>query len=128
MRRLLAACATVVTVSALLAHAASQATPEPNPAAGKQLFEKRCAGCHSLTQNREGPPLAAVYGRTSGTTAGFTYSPALQQARIAWNDVTLDKWLTDPDTFIPGNNMGFSVAKPQERKDLIAFLKQTAGR
>ena len=29
---------------------------------------------------------------------------------------TLEQWLTDPDTLVPGNNMDFHVAKPQERQ------------
>jgi cytochrome c len=49
----------------------------------------------------------------------------LKNAHIVWNDMTLEQWLTDPDTLVPGNNMGFHVAKPQERRDLISFLKQS---
>jgi cytochrome c2 len=36
--------------------------------------------------------------------------------------------LADPDAFIPGNNMEFHVAKPQERSDLIRFLKDGVSR
>ena len=77
-----------------------------------------------MEQNREGPRLQGVYGRTSGTVPGFGYSAALQQAHIVWNDTSLERWLADPDTLVPGNNMEFHVAKPQERRDLIALLKQ----
>ena len=94
-----------------------------DPAIGQQVFEKRCTGCHSLTQDREGPHLGGVYGRPSASIHGFDYSPALTQAHIVWNDATLDYWLTDPDVAFPGNNMDFRVARPQERKDLIAFFK-----
>ena len=38
------------------------------------------------------------------------------------------KWLTDPDAFIPGNDMDFLVSEPQERQDLISFLRQSSGR
>ena len=65
-----------------------------------------------------------VYGRTSGVVPGFGYSAALKQAHIVWNDTSLEHWLADPDTLVPGNNMEFRVAKPQERRDLIALLKQ----
>jgi cytochrome c len=60
--------------------------------------------------------------------AGFTYSPALVHARIVWNESTLEQWLTDPDVLVPGNNMDFHVAKPQERRDLIMYLKQASGK
>ena len=103
--------------------AATQPTREGDPAVGRQVFEKRCTGCHSLTQDREGPHLGGVYGRPSASIHGFDYSPALANARIVWNESTLDHWLTDPDAAFPGNNMDFRVARPQERKDLIAFFK-----
>jgi len=100
---------------------------EGDPARGKALFEKRCTGCHALTQNHEGPQLQWVYGRTSGTATGFAYSPALKGARIVWDEKSLEKWLTDPDAYIAGNDMDFLVSKPQERQDLISYLKQTSG-
>jgi cytochrome c len=91
---------------------------------GKTLFEHRCTGCHSLDQNREGPHLRGVFGRISGTVPGFGYSPAIKQAHITWNEASLERWLADPDTLVSGNNMEFHVAKPQERSDLIQFLKE----
>jgi len=91
---------------------------------GKEVFARRCTGCHALTQDREGPRLKGVYGRRSGTVAGFAYSPALKQAGIVWEDASLERWLTDPDALVAGNNMDFRVAKAQERKDLIAYLRQ----
>ena len=105
----------------------SQAAGEGDPARGKDLFERRCTGCHSLTANHEGPKLQGVYGRTSGTAEGFVYSDALKKAHIVWNDTTLNQWLTDTDAFVPGNNMDFHVAKADERRDLIQFLKQNSG-
>ncbi|WP_263367290.1 heme-binding domain-containing protein [Edaphobacter bradus] len=113
--------------SSPLATDPSQPLPtEGSAVQGKLVFEKRCTGCHSLAQNREGPNLSGVFGRTSGQAPGFTYSPALQNAHIVWNELTLDRWLTDPDAYLPGNNMDFHVAKPQERRDLIRFLKESA--
>jgi cytochrome c len=99
-----------------------------DPMRGKALFEKRCTGCHALTQNHEGPQLQGVYGRTSGTVPSFAYSSALKRAHIVWDDNTLEKWLTDPDAFISGNDMDFLVSKPQERQDLISYLKQSSGK
>lgn len=105
---------------------AESSAVEGNAARGKNLFERRCTGCHALDQNREGPHLRGVYGRVSGSVADFAYSSALKQAHITWNETSLEKWLTDPDVLVPGNNMEFHVAKAQERSDLIRFLKSTA--
>lgn len=104
----------------------SQTTTEGDPTRGAALFEKRCTGCHSLTTNREGPGLQGVYGRATGSAPSFPYSDALKAAHITWNDQTLEKWLTDPDAFLPGNNMDFHVPRSQERKDIIAYFKQSA--
>lgn len=76
-----------------------------------------------MEQDREGPRLHGVFGRTSGTISGFDYSPALKNAHIVWNEKTLESWLADPDSLVPGNNMEFHVAKPQERLDIIRYLQ-----
>lgn len=91
---------------------------------GKALFERRCSGCHALTANREGPMLKGVYGRVSGTAQGFAYSTTLKNAHVVWDEKALDQWLTDPDTFLPGNDMDFLVAGQQDRRDLISYLRQ----
>jgi cytochrome c len=95
---------------------------------GKALFEKRCVGCHALTANHEGPRLQGVFGRAAGSIADYAYSPSLKKANITWDETTLDKWLTDPDAFVPGNNMDFLVSKTQEREDLIAFLRKSSSK
>jgi cytochrome c len=99
-----------------------------DPSRGEALFEKRCVGCHALTQNREGPRLQGVYRRAAGSVADFAYSPALMKVHVVWDESSLDKWLADPDAFIPGNEMDFQVSKPQERRDLIAFLRQISSK
>jgi cytochrome c len=91
---------------------------------GKAVFEKRCTGCHAMEADREGPRLTGVYGRKAGRVAGFTYSTGLKNLGVTWNDATLEKWLSDPDMVVKDNNMGFSVPKADERRDLIAYLKQ----
>jgi cytochrome c len=99
-----------------------------DPEHGKALFEKRCTGCHALTQNKEGPRLQSVFGRTSGSISDFAYSKALRSANIVWDGASLDKWLTDPDAFVAGNEMDFAVSNSQERRDIISYLRQNSGR
>lgn len=108
--------------------APGRAAVEGNPLRGRVLFEKRCSGCHSLTQNREGPSLQGVYGRISGKAPEFAYSAALKKAHITWNEASLEPWLADPDALIPGNEMDFLVTSSQDRTDLISFLKQASGK
>lgn len=106
----------------------NQATGEGDAVRGKMLFERRCSGCHSLTRNREGPELQDVYGRISGSVPDYAYSAKLKTARMVWDETSLERWLADPDAFLPGNNMDFLVAQPQERRDIIRYLRQASGK
>ena len=95
---------------------------------GKALFEKRCGGCHALDRDKEGPRLGGVYGRTSGSIDAFQYSEALKKAKIVWKEDTLDRWLTDTEKLVPDNDMTFHVEEADERREIIAYLKQTSGK
>jgi cytochrome c len=102
---------------------------DPNLAAhGRDLFERRCGGCHSLDNDKEGPRLRGVYGRKAGTVPSFKYSDALKKANLTWDEVSLDKWLTGPDQFISDVDMDFHLQKPEERTAVIAYLKQLSGK
>ncbi len=104
-------------------------TVQPSRAAGqggqdgKSLFEKRCTGCHALDVDHEGPRLRRVFGRPSGMVKTFKYSEALQRAKVTWDEAELDKWLTDTESIVPDNDMGFRVPKREERAAIIAYLK-----
>src|SRR6266446_3867859 len=58
----------------------------------------RCAGCHSTQagQNKIGPSLAGVVGRSSGSVPGYDYSDAMKNAHLTWDQQTLDKFLQSP--------------------------------
>lgn len=95
---------------------------------GKELWEARCTGCHSLDANRVGPLHRGVFGRKAGTAPGFSYSPALKRFGQPWDEATLDTWLRGPAQFVPGSRMGFSVGDAGDRADIIAFLKSVSAR
>jgi len=90
---------------------------------GKDIFEKRCTGCHALDNERAGPRMRGVFGRKAGAVPGFPYSDALKDSGISWNAATLDKWLSDSDQLVPGNDMAFRVPSAQERAAIIEFLR-----
>jgi cytochrome c len=93
---------------------------------GEALYQESCKVCHSIDRNGIGPKHRGVFGRVAGSVADYSYSPALKNAHIIWNEETLDKWLEDSQAFLPENKMFFPVDDAQERRDLIAFLKQKA--
>lgn len=94
-------------------------------ARGAKVYQD-CMLCHSLDRNEIGPRHRGVFGRKAGSLADYDYSPALTASNIVWNEATLDRWLTDPQAFVPGTKMSFSVDDAQDRADVIAFLKQQA--
>jgi cytochrome c len=95
---------------------------------GGELYESRCMGCHSLDANRVGPAHRGVYGRKAGSVPGFAYSTAVKNSTVVWEEKTLDSWLTDPQKTIPGQRMNFRIALPEDRADIIAYLRQQSGR
>jgi cytochrome c len=90
--------------------------------AGAELYQARCAGCHSIDQHRIGPRHRGLVGRRAGTEQGFDYSPALRAAGFVWTPQQLDRWLQNPGALVPGTYMGFRLASAQERQVIIAYL------
>jgi cytochrome c len=116
---------TVFLASSLLSTSGQAQTARKN---GKELFEKRCGGCHALDRDKEGPRLGGVYGRAAASVGSFEYSASLQKSNLTWTDETLDKWLTDPEKLVPNNDMAFHVESSDERQGIISFLRQTSGK
>ncbi len=91
-------------------------------------FNDHCRECHSFVKddNRLGPSLYGVVGRKAGTEPGFAYSESVKGSGVTWTAANLDKWITNPDAFIPGNDMSPpfpGVDDPAIRKKIIAFLE-----
>ena len=118
----------VLTAFVLLVVGSSVFAAGQSPGNGKELFEKRCGGCHALDRDKEGPRLRGVYGRVAGSVDSFQYSDALKKSKITWSDGTLDEWLTDTEKLVPGNDMTFHVEHAAERAEIIAYLKQMSER
>ena len=96
-----------------------------DPGAGKSQFNKICANCHTNRPDKNyiGPTLFGLIGRKSGSAPGFSYSDAMKNAGVTWDEATLSKYLADPKAFIPGNKMPYAgVKKSNEREDIISYL------
>ncbi len=95
---------------------------------GREAFEKRCTGCHTLDRIKVGPPLRGVYGRNAGKDPQFAYSDALKNTSVIWDESTLDRWLTDTESIIPDNDMAFRLNDPVDRANIVAYLRQLSGK
>ena len=90
-------------------------------ARGKKLWDQKCGTCHA--RSAMGPPYRKIYGQGAGRVPGFVYTEALEGSNVTWTEETLDKWIENPDKFIPGNRMGIKTRNAAERADIIAYLK-----
>ncbi len=99
-------------------------------ARGKRVW-RQCSSCHTLAADADhlvGPNLYGLFGRQVGSSEGFNYSSAVQEADFLWTPEKLNEWLTSPRNFLPGNRMSFAgVRKPQDRDNVIAYLMIESG-
>jgi cytochrome c len=122
------------TRARLLALAAALVTPavfaagKPDADNGKTIFAQRCGICHAV--NKEpgapamGPTMVGVVGRTAGGLPDFAmYSAAMKAYGVKWNAKTLDQFLANPFTTVPGTTMSMILPDAQERADVIAYLE-----
>ena len=97
---------------------------------GRRAFA-RCRSCHTITPNGphlSGPNLYGVFDRKAGAIDAYSYSHALRNAGFNWDAEHLNNWLENPRKFLPGNKMTFAgLSKPEDRRDVIAFLKVETG-
>ena len=124
-RNTLAAVMLAAAISAALTGTAWAGGLTGDAARGETLYEA-CQDCHSLDKNDVGPRHRGVFGRKAASLPDYDYSDALKSANIVWNEETLDKWLTDPQAVAPGAKMFFHLDNPQDRADVIAYLKERA--
>lgn len=115
--------ATSAPVASTDARVVTGATKPGDPVAGGKLYAA-CMGCHSLDDNDVGPLHRGVVGRPAGSVHGYAYSAALKGSGIVWTAAMLDRWLANPQKLVPGSKMYFSVAKAQDRADIVAYLAQ----
>jgi cytochrome c len=118
----------IATFAAFALFVAGSILAGQQPPSGKDLFAKRCGGCHALDRDKEGPRLGGVYGRAAASLDSFAYSDALKKSKIVWNQETLERWLAGPDDLVPGNDMTFHVESAEEREAIVTYLKQRSPR
>jgi cytochrome c len=98
-----------------------------DPAAGEKVAVK-CKACHDFTKggpNKVGPNLWGVVGGPSAHKEDFAgYSDEIKNLKITWDLANLDKYLTNPKKFAPGNKMAFpGLPKAQDRANLLRWLR-----
>lgn len=113
----------------VIAALAGPALAEGDAAEGEKVFRK-CKACHSVEegQNKVGPSLFNIIGRTPGTVEGFRYSKGMEafgEEGNVWDDATLSEYLEKPRDVVEKTKMAFAgLRKEDDRENVIAYLKQ----
>ncbi len=93
---------------------------------GEKQFNK-CRACHTISPEKmdlTGPHLYGLFGRKSGTVAGYTFSDAMKAHDTVWDFDTLDTYISAPQATVKGTKMPYQGLKDDtQRHDLIAYLK-----
>ncbi|MBP8255875.1 MAG: PQQ-dependent sugar dehydrogenase [Opitutaceae bacterium] len=97
-----------------------------DPGFGQSVFRRDCALCHyagpGSSGGGQGPSLVGVLGATAGMRSDFSYTKAMRESGIVWNEANLDRFLANPTSVVPGTTMVVNVPQPNSRRDLIAYL------
>lgn len=95
-----------------------------DPVRGEQVYA-RCLACHALASDRVGPRHCGLLGRRAGAVPGFSYSGAMRNSKLTWDERTLDRFLANPLKVVPGTSMTYAgVSEPADRRDVIAYLRR----
>ena len=119
----------LVAAVSLAATAPAQTLPAGDAARGQAYFQVACAICHSPTLGsnntviiKQGPSLVGVVGRPAGSSSHFNYSKAMTDSGLTWDAATLNKFLVNPMTVLPGTTMPMPIPDDANRADVIAYL------
>lgn len=112
----------------LMVVASAAVADQADLVAAESQFKKSCGTCHVAVADagpRQGPNLFGVVGRKAGEVADFKYSEAFAKGSggIVWDESTLDRWLADPQSVIPGALMLYKQTDPAKRGLVIDYLK-----
>jgi cytochrome c len=114
--------ALAVVAASLVANAAFAGGDVTN---GKAIFGRTCENCHStqIGVNKIGPSLWGILDRRAGSVPDFNYSDALKASNQAWDQRTLDVYLSNPRGTLHGVKMYFKgLPAAEQRADVISYL------
>lgn len=95
-----------------------------------EALSKACLACHGFDKggvNKVGPNLWSIVDNKKAHRPDFAYSDEMKKQSAAgdkWSYQALNHFIWKPSSVVPGTKMTFpGLKKPQDRADLIAFLR-----
>ncbi|RYC30570.1 cytochrome c family protein [Lichenibacterium minor] len=114
---------------ALLSVGAARAQDAPaagDAALGEKVFVK-CKACHQIGEGAHtavGPQLNGLIGRHSASIPDYSYSEAMKNSNIVWDEATFKEYIKDPKAKVPGTKMAFAgLSKQSDIDNVTAYLK-----
>ena len=90
---------------------------------GKRRFNAVLPVIQLPTREKPVPASGGVVGRPAGSVEAFRYSAAMKSSGLVWDEATLDRFLAAPRNVVAKTTMTVSVTKPEDRQNIIAYLK-----
>jgi len=122
-RGLLAATAMLAASTAV----GDSAADYPDQPWGYDTPAAQCVVCHSLEKGgpfRVAPNLWQIVGAEKARDRDwYAYSPSLIEMGGTWTEEDLDRFLADASAFAPGSTKSIRVNDPEQRRQIIDFLK-----
>lgn len=95
---------------------------------GNTLFDTDCTVCHSVQKGvvgMMGPNLFGVVGRAAGSLEGFSYSKAMKDRAKPWDSDSIQAFITQPQSYVPGTYMPFmGMDSAEGRAEVACYLSQ----
>lgn len=99
-----------------------------------EALSKACLACHTFDQggaNKIGPNLYGIVNNHKAHAAGFAYSDTIKgmaEKGETWTYQNLNHFLWKPAAYAKGTKMAYpGLKKPQDRADVIGYLRTLAG-
>ncbi len=116
-----------LSAAAALALVSSTAFAAGDADAGAKVFNK-CAACHKIgpgAKNTVGPELNGLNGRKAGAAEGYSYSDAVKNSGVTWDEAKFKEWVAGPAKMIPGTKMTFpGLPSDADRDNVWAYVSQ----
>jgi cytochrome c len=101
---------------------------------GQKVFKRHCFTCHfadTTKGKKQGPHLVGIVDRAAASIEGFAYSKgmkAMGDEGLVWTEEIMFEYLEKPRNYVKGTKMNFAgLRKPQDRADVVAYLKNAGG-
>ena len=120
------------TAALMVLTAGVASAQEGDAEAGEKVFRK-CMACHAVgegAENKVGPQLNNLIGRTAGSLEDFNYSDAMVakgEEGLVWDAETIAAFMEKPRDYVEGTKMSFAGLRSDEDITAItAFLEAQA--